>query len=78
MRITGTSALGTTTLLIPATTVVIYDTTPGRAVTKLGTATVDTLGAWSLRAKPGPSGQITSVLVQTSRGGTATGAVSTR
>ncbi|WP_285249839.1 hypothetical protein [Pseudarthrobacter sp. fls2-241-R2A-168] len=78
MRIEGTSTLGTTTLLIPATTVVVYDTTPGRPVTKLGTAQVDTLGAWSLRAKPGPNRQITSVLVQTSRGGTATGAVATR
>ncbi|MDQ0673929.1 hypothetical protein QFZ36_001490 [Pseudarthrobacter siccitolerans] len=78
MRIQGTSSLGTTTLLIPATTVVIYDTTPGRSVTKLGTATVDTLGAWSLKLKPGPTNQITSVLVQTSRGGTATGVVSTR
>ena len=75
MRIEGTSTLGGTALLIPATTVVIYDTTNGR-MSKLGTATVDTLGAWSLRAKPGPSQQITSVLVQTSRGGTATGSVS--
>ncbi|MEO5316028.1 hypothetical protein PV772_18240 [Pseudarthrobacter sp. CC12] len=79
MRITGTSTLGgSTALLIPATTVVIYDTTPGRGVTKLGTAQVDTLGAWSLQAKPGPSRQVTSVMVQTSRGGTATGAVTTR
>ena len=79
MRIQGTSTLaGSTALLIPGTTVVIYDTTPGRAVTKLGTAQVDTLGAWSLRAKPGPARQITSVLVQSTRGGTATGTVSTR
>jgi hypothetical protein len=78
MRIEGTSTLGSTTLLIPTTTVVIYDTTPGRPVTKLGTAAVDTLGAWSLRAKPGPNRQITSVLVQTSRGGTATGSIATR
>ena len=79
LRITGTSTLGTSTLLIPATTVVIYDTTPdGRAITKLGTAQVDTLGAWSLKLKPGPTSQVTRVMVQTSRGGTATGAVSTR
>ena len=79
MRIQGTSTLaGSPALLIPGTTVVIYDTTPGRAVTKLGTAQVDTLGAWSLRAKPGPTRQITSVLVQSTRGGTATGTVSTR
>jgi hypothetical protein len=79
MRIQGTSTLaGSTALLIPGTTVVIYDTTPGQAVTKLGTAQVDTLGAWSLRTKPGPAKQITSVLVQSSRGGTAAGAISTR
>ncbi|MET1086962.1 MAG: hypothetical protein ABWY04_07565 [Arthrobacter sp.] len=79
MRIQGTSTLaGSTALLVPATTVVIYDTTPGRPVSKLGTATVDTLGAWSLRTKPGPNRQITSVLVQSSRGGTAAGTVSTR
>jgi hypothetical protein len=77
MRIQGTSTLdGSPALLIPATTVVIYDTTPGRQVTKLGTAQVDTLGAWSLKAKPGPNRQITSVLVQSTRGGTASGAVS--
>jgi len=79
LRITGTSTLtGNTAVLVPATTVVIYDTTPGRAVSKIGTAQVDTLGAWSYRAKPGPNRQITSVLVQSSRGGTATGAVATR
>ncbi len=79
MRIEGTSTLaGNTAVLTPATTVVIYDTTAGRPVSKLGTATVDTLGAWSLKAKPGPARQITSVLVQSSRGGTAAGAISTR
>ncbi|WP_307031534.1 hypothetical protein [Arthrobacter globiformis] len=79
LRITGTSTLaGNTAVLVPATTVVIYDTTPGRAVTKIGTAQVDTLGAWSYRAKPGPNRQITSVLVQSSRGGTATGVLATR
>ena len=79
LRIAGTSTLaGGTALLIPATSVVIYDTTPGRPVAKLGTAQVDTLGAWSLKAKPGPSTQITSVLIQSTRGGTATGTVTTR
>ncbi|WP_306926523.1 hypothetical protein [Arthrobacter globiformis] len=56
----------------------LYDTTPGRAVTKIGTAQVDTLGAWSYRVKPGPNRQITSVLVQSSRGETATGVLATR
>ncbi|MET1087477.1 MAG: hypothetical protein ABWY04_10200 [Arthrobacter sp.] len=79
LRIAGTSSLaGSTGLLLPATTVVIYDTTPGRPVAKIGTAQVDTLGAWSLKAKPGPNRQITSVLIQSTRGGTATGAVNTR
>ncbi|WP_314194341.1 hypothetical protein [uncultured Arthrobacter sp.] len=79
LRVTGTSTLaGNTAVLIPATTVVIYDTTPGRAVTKIGTAQVDTLGAWSYRVKPGPNRQITSVLVQSSRGGSATGVLATR
>ncbi|PNH81812.1 hypothetical protein [Arthrobacter sp. AFG20] len=79
LRVTGTSTLaGNAAVLVPATTVVIYDTTPGRAVTKIGTAQVDTLGAWSYRAKPGPNRQITSVLVQSSRGGTATGVLATR
>ncbi|MFP3461650.1 hypothetical protein R5O87_12430 [Arthrobacter globiformis] len=79
LRVTGTSTLaGNTAVLIPAPTVIIYDTTPGRAVSKIGTAQVDTLGAWSYRAKPGPNRQITSVLVQSSRGGTATGVLATR
>ncbi|MFE4544950.1 hypothetical protein [Arthrobacter sp. NPDC056727] len=79
LRITGTSTLaGSTAVLVPATTVVIYDTTPGRAVSKIGTAQVDTLGNWSYKAKPGPTRQITSVLVQSSRGGTATGVLATR
>ncbi|MGN7252264.1 hypothetical protein [Arthrobacter sp. SAFR-014] len=79
LRVTGTSTLaGNTAVLAPATTVVIYDTTPGRVATKIGTAQVDTLGAWSYRAKPGPNRQITSVLVQSSRGGTATGLLATR
>lgn len=79
LRVTGTSTLaGNTAVLVPATSVVIYDTTPGRAVSKIGTAQVDTLGAWSYRAKPGPNRQITSVLVQSTRGGTATGVLATR
>jgi hypothetical protein len=79
MRIEGTSTLeGNTAVLTPATAVVIYDTTAGRPVARLGTATVDTLGAWSLKVKPGPATQITNVLVQSTRGGTAAGAISTR
>lgn len=78
LRITGTSALaGSTGVLTPATSVVIYDMTSGTAV-KIGTAQVDTLGAWSYKAKPGPTRQITRVMVQSTRGGTATSAIATR
>jgi len=35
----------------------------------LGTATVDTLGAWELRQRPGPTQQIRQVTVQSTRGG---------
>lgn len=77
-RVSGTALLpDSPTLLTPATSVVVYDTTPGRPVTKLGTAQVDTLGAWTVRLRPGPAQQIRSVLVQSTRGGTATGAVAT-
>jgi hypothetical protein len=78
LRITGTSALaGSTGVLTPATSVVIYDMTSGTAV-KIGTAQVDTLGAWSYKAKPGPARQITRVMAQSTRGGTATAAIATR
>lgn len=70
LRITGTSLLaGGPLALTPPTNVVIYDTTPNRTVTKLGTAQVDTTGAWSLRLLTGPSIQVTSVLIQSTRGG---------
>lgn len=61
LRITGTSTLaGNTAVLVPATTVVIYDTTPVNGVisyAKIGTAQVDTLGAWSYlgQARTGPA-----------------------
>ncbi|HWU08619.1 MAG TPA: hypothetical protein VN520_19940 [Streptomyces sp.] len=79
LRIDGTSLInGQAGVLAPATQVVIYDTTPGRNVTKLGTAQVDTLGAWSFRQRPGPAAQITSVSIQSSRGGTLSSGVTTR
>jgi hypothetical protein len=75
-RVSGTvSPTGT---LAPGTQVLVFDNTPGRAVTKLGNAPVDTLGVWTYKPKPGPSRQVTSVLVQSTRGGTATSAVATR
>jgi hypothetical protein len=80
LRINGTSTVGgTAAALNPATVVNIYDNTPGHVGKKLGTAQVDTLGAWSYRQRPGPSDhRITSVTVQSTRGGTATGTLATR
>ena len=76
LRIDGTSTVpGATGTLTPATSVVVYDNTAGRAVTKLGNAQVDTLGNWSLKLKPGPTRQVSSVLAQSTRGGTASSAV---
>jgi hypothetical protein len=39
---------------------------------------VDTLGAWSYKIKPGPAQQVTRVMVQSSRGGSATASIATR
>ena len=76
LRIDGTSTVsGSTGTLTPATSVVVYDDTPGRPVTKMGNAQVDTLGNWSLKLKPGPTRQVSSVQVQSTRGGTASSAV---
>jgi hypothetical protein len=76
LRINGTSlvdgAAGTRT---PATVVTVWNTTVADSPVKLGTATVDALGAWELRQKPGPSARVTSVLVQSTRGGTSISAV---
>ena len=78
LRITGTSTLaGNTAILTPATTIVVYDATRATPV-KLGTAQVDTLGAWTYKAKPGPSQQITRVIIESSRGGTAAASIATR
>ena len=75
LRIDGTSTLpGATGTLTPATSVVVYDTTPGRAVRKLGNAAVDTLGNWSLKQRPGPTTQVRNVTVQSTRGGTVVNA----
>ncbi|MFL6027685.1 MAG: hypothetical protein ACJ72G_07510 [Friedmanniella sp.] len=80
LRIDGTSLIdGAASVLTPATKVVIWDTTPGNNRTEaLGTPNVDTLGGWTLKLKPGPTGQVTSVSVQSSRGGSASGTVATR
>jgi hypothetical protein len=79
LRVSGTSSLaGATGILTPATSVLVYDTTPGRAVTKLGNAQVTTLGTWSLKLSPGPAQQVTSISVQSTRGGTGTTTVATK
>ncbi|MEX5294023.1 hypothetical protein QYM41_01920 [Kocuria sp. CPCC 205268] len=78
LRILGTALVpGAPTLLNPATSVNIYDTTSATPV-KIGSAQVDSLGNWEYRAKPGPGRQISNVLVQSTRGGEARGVVSNR
>lgn len=67
-RYTGTAAGGS---------VVLYDVTPGRAATRIGTATINSLGNWSWTTKPGLSRQVTAVRADSSRGGTATATVRT-
>jgi hypothetical protein len=79
LRVDGTSLIdGQAVVRTPATSVTIWDVTRPAAPVKLGTAPVDTLGAWPLRLKPGPSQQVTSVLVQSTRGGSATSTVTNR
>jgi hypothetical protein len=77
LRITGTALVpGAPSLLNPATSVNVYNTTSGRPV-KIGSAPVDSLGNWEYRAKPGPGQRISGVLVQSTRGGEARGVVGT-
>jgi hypothetical protein len=69
-KVSGTATLpGAAEAPLPRSSVIIYDTTPGAPVTKLGTAAVDTLNAWQFKLKPGPNRQITSIAVQSTRGG---------
>lgn len=79
LRIDGTSLIdGVAGVRTPPTSIVIWDITRPANPVKLGTAPVDTLGAWPLRLKPGPTVQVSSVLVQSTRGGTATSTVTNR
>jgi hypothetical protein len=72
LRVDGTSLIdGQAGARTPPTGVVIWNTS-GTTPVKLGTANVDTVGAWTLRLKPGPSVRVTSVLVQSTRGGSGT------
>ncbi|QKJ18298.1 hypothetical protein [Microbacterium hominis] len=76
LRIGGTSLIGGVAgPLSPPTQVLIWNNTNPAAPVLLGRVTVDTVGGWELRQKPGPGVQITSVLVQTSRGGSTTATV---
>ena len=75
MHTIASAVPGATGPLTPGTAVVVYDTTAGRAVTKLGNVQVDNLGNWSLKLRPGPRSQVGQVLVQSTRGGTAESAV---
>jgi hypothetical protein len=79
LRVDGTSLIGGAAgVRTPATSVVVWDITKPAAPVKLGTAPVDTLGAWSLKLKPGPTVQVTNVLVQSTRGGTGTSSVTAK
>jgi hypothetical protein len=78
LAINGTSLVGGVAgTRTPATSVVIWDVS-GTTPKKVGTAAVNTLGAWAYTAKPGPSTQITRIRVQSTRGGDVTGTVATR
>ncbi|RDV08082.1 multicopper oxidase family protein [Arthrobacter sp. RT-1] len=77
LDVTGTSRIDGA---VPtgSASVKVYDVTLGRAETLLGTVPINSLGSWSLSAKPGPRQQVTSVRAVSSRGGTATRRMDTR
>ncbi|APX00472.1 multicopper oxidase family protein [Arthrobacter sp. QXT-31] len=77
MTFTGTSK-PTGTLPAGSAWVTIYDVSPGRAARRLGAPAISALGNWSLKIKPGPVQQVTSVMAESTRGGTATRQVDTR
>ena len=77
MTFTGTSTVTGTVPAGPASAT-LYDVSPGRAAKRLGAATINSLGNWSLTIKPGPVQQVTTVKAESSRGGTATRRVDTR
>ncbi|MFF0903246.1 UNVERIFIED_CONTAM: hypothetical protein RF653_06190 [Kocuria sp. CPCC 205316] len=75
IRLSGTAVVaGAPTLLNPVSSVNIYNTSTGTPV-KIASAPVDTLGNWEYRAKPGPGQRVSSILVESTRGGTAKGVV---
>ncbi|UKA56635.1 multicopper oxidase family protein (plasmid) [Arthrobacter sp. FW305-BF8] len=76
MSFSGTSTFPGSAAATSAT-VVLYDVTPGRAATRLGTVKANSLGTWTLTTKPGPARQVTVVKADSSLGGTATRSVRT-
>lgn len=78
LRVDGTSTIaGAGLVLTPPTQVVLW--AKGPAATdpwvKIGSAAVDTTGAWSVRPRPAPTANYTQYLAQSSRGGSLTGAL---
>jgi hypothetical protein len=76
MTFSGTSKYSGSTAATSAT-VVLYDVTPGRVSVRLGTVKANSLGSWTLTAKPGPTKQVTAIKAVSSLGGTATANVRT-
>jgi hypothetical protein len=77
LRVDGTSTVpGAGLILNPPTQVVVYarGTANGGAWVKIGSATVDSTGAFSVRPRPAPAATYVNYKVQTSRGTEATGA----
>lgn len=73
LRIAGTSVIaGQTAQPNPQTQVYVWNLTSAGRPVLLGKATVDTLGNWELRQRPGPTVRVSSVGVQSTRGGAVT------
>jgi hypothetical protein len=73
LRIGGTSLIaGGPATLNPPTQVYVWNLTNPAKPALLGKAAADTLGNWELRQKPGPGTQVSSVGVQSTRGGAVT------
>jgi hypothetical protein len=73
LRIGGTSLIaGGPATLNPPTQVYVWNLASPATPVLLGKAPVDTLGNWELRQKPGPAAQVSSVAVQSTRGGAVT------
>ncbi len=79
LRIDGTSLIdGLAGVRTPPTTVVFWNVSNPAGSGEVGDLPVDTLGAFPLRLRPGPSAQVTWVLMQSTRGGTPTATLAAR